>query len=157
MTSDRIISIALLLFVLAAGGCDRAESPSPPSATEAPTTVAPTPIARSGEAWTAGGRWFVRWRTREEGMPTLEPFSLELEVLESPDGPPAPVDVVVRLDAAMPHHGHGMNFVPTVRSLGEGRHLGEGMLLHMGGRWELFVDVSRDGVLERAQWTLEVE
>ena len=65
--------------------------------------------------------------------------------------------VVVTADAAMPHHGHGMNFVPRTTALGEGRYRIEGMLFHMRGRWELFVDVEHDGLLERAQWTLEAE
>ncbi len=66
-------------------------------------------------------------------------------------------DVQVSADAAMPHHGHGMNFVPRTTPLGDGRYRIDGLLFHMRGRWELFVDVEDDGLLERAQWTLEVE
>jgi len=32
-----------------------------------------------------------------------------------------------------------------------------GLRFHMPGRWELYFDVTRDGVLERAQIDLELE
>jgi hypothetical protein len=91
-----------------------------------------------------------------EGILPLEPFTLEVEIRDA-DGRSPGEAVVVTADAAMPHHGHGMNFVPRTTALGEGRYRIEGMLFHMRGRWELFVDVEHDGLLERAQWTLEAE
>lgn len=112
--------------------------------------------ARFGEGLTAGGSWQVRWRSGPEGILPLEPFTLEVEVRDAEGRPPIDA-VVVSADAAMPHHGHGMNFVPRTTSLGEGRYRIEGMLFHMRGRWEMFIDVEREGLLERAQWTLEAE
>ncbi|MEY3024913.1 MAG: hypothetical protein RJA16_1739 [Planctomycetota bacterium] len=112
--------------------------------------------ARFGEGLTAGGSWQVRWRSGPEGILPLEPFTLEVEIRDA-DGRSPGEAVVVTADAAMPHHGHGMNFVPRTTALGEGRYRIEGMLFHMRGRWELFVDVEHDGLLERAQWTLEAE
>ena len=60
-----------------------------------------------------------------------------------------PLPVALRVDADMPAHGHGMNYRPTVRALGEGRYRAEGLMLHMAGRWRLLFDVSIDGRIER--------
>jgi hypothetical protein len=41
-----------------------------------------------------------------------------------------------------------------MRREGPGRWKAAGMLLHMPGRWELFIDLDRDGFVERAQSTV---
>ncbi|MHC4832842.1 MAG: FixH family protein [Planctomycetota bacterium] len=130
--------------------------PAGESAGEAEPAEAPSGEMLQGEAVTAGGGYLVRWRSGPAGVPALEPFSLEVEVEQSA-GVPLAEGATVLVDAAMPHHGHGMNFVPEVTRTGPGRYAVEGMLFHMRGRWELFVDVERDGVLERAQWTVVLE
>jgi hypothetical protein len=56
-----------------------------------------------------------------------------------------PAPVLTRVDADMPEHRHGMNYRPTLRSLGAGRYLAEGLLFHMPGRWRLLFDVERGG------------
>lgn len=172
----RIRSALLGIGVLAAccGGCDRGgtqreseaaseatseaaqakagEGPvRPPFGTETETETAI--VERTGT--TAGGGYLVRWRSGPDGIPALEAFSLEVEIEQAP-GVPLAEDAVVLVDAAMPHHGHGMNFVPEIVRVAPGRYAVEGMLFHMRGRWELFVDVERDGLLERAQWTVEL-
>jgi hypothetical protein len=77
------------------------------------------------------------------------------------DGKPLAADVRFAVDAEMPHHGHGMNLVPTVTRAGlsNGQELlvASGMLLHMPGRWVLSLDTEEDGVLERTQWLIDVE
>jgi len=50
----------------------------------------------------------------------------------------------VAVDARMPSHGHGMNYRPTVATLGGGRYRAEGLMFHMPGVWEL-VFVLREG------------
>jgi len=58
----------------------------------------------------------------------------------------------VRVDAHMPEHRHGMNYRPSVRSLGAGLYRAEGLMFHMPGRWELVFDVrSSDGATRLAQ------
>ncbi len=47
---------------------------------------------------------------------------------------------LLRLDAHMPEHRHGMNYRPSVQALGEGRWRAEGLLWHMPGRWEWVLD-----------------
>ena len=65
-----------------------------------------------------------------------------------------PAPVLTRVDARMPEHRHGMNYRPTLKSLGAGRYLAEGFLFHMAGRWQLTFDVERAG--RRTQLTGDV-
>lgn len=48
---------------------------------------------------------------------------------------------LIRVDAFMPEHRHGMNYRPTVTDKGEGRWLAEGLLFHMPGKWRLAFDL----------------
>ena len=48
---------------------------------------------------------------------------------------------LVRVEATMPEHKHGMNYAPTIKGLGEGRYRVDGMLFHMPGNWEVAFDV----------------
>ncbi len=50
---------------------------------------------------------------------------------------------LVRVDATMPEHRHGMNYRPSVHALGDGRWRAEGLMFHMPGRWELRFDVAQ--------------
>jgi hypothetical protein len=52
---------------------------------------------------------------------------------------------LLRVDATMPEHRHGMNYRPTVKPLGDGRWRAEGLLWHMSGRWQLRLDVRAQG------------
>jgi hypothetical protein len=49
---------------------------------------------------------------------------------------------LLRVDAQMPEHRHGMNYRPSLQPLGEGRWRAEGLLWHMPGRWELLLEAS---------------
>ena len=104
---------------------------------------------------TADENWEVWWRPIPAAIPALEPFSVEVMVRDAA-GRPANQGVSVVVDATMPHHGHGMNVTPVVSRKGD-VWLAEGLLLHMPGRWEFTVDVVREGEIERAQWTEELE
>jgi hypothetical protein len=56
--------------------------------------------------------------------------------------------VLQRVDATMPEHRHGMNYRPSLQSLGGGRWRAEGLMFHMPGRWELRFDVTDGGRTE---------
>ncbi len=134
-----------------------AGAPGGAAATAAPASTVHTVGARSGSFW-------VRWSCAPEPMPVSDPFSLRLELFADAacTVPLVPLDAadpdatVVSVDAAMPHHGHGMNVRPKVTRAADGSYLVTGMLFHMPGRWELMFDVTRDGLLERAQTTVEL-
>ena len=74
-----------------------------------------------------------------------EPFSLLFNVCTKNDKPAE----LVAIDAQMPEHKHGMNYRPTIVSLGEGRYRVDGMVFHMPGRWELAIDVRAGEESER--------
>jgi hypothetical protein len=109
------------------------------------------------EAPSADATYVIRWEPIGGAIPDAEPFSIAIEV-ERKDGKPLASTVSVMADAEMPHHGHGMNLVPTVRAGPRaGTFVAEGLLLHMSGRWTFAIDVEEDGLLERAQWIIDVE
>ena len=94
--------------------------------------------------------YLIEWRPTEGRVPQNEPFDLEVRVLDKLTAEPIG-DVELRVDAGMPHHGHGMNVVPVHTPTGEGVWLSEGLLFHMGGEWTLTFDVTDGGVTERLQ------
>lgn len=116
--------------------------------------------AEAREGRSADGVYRVRWAPVGGAIPELEPFAIALEVRRT-DGAALSPGAVVRVDAEMPHHGHGMNLVPEVRRAGTAdgaaRFVANGLLLHMSGRWVLAVDVEEDGMLERTQWHVDIE
>tara|TARA_R110002072_G_scaffold69483_1_gene168422 strand:+ start:2811 stop:3215 length:405 start_codon:yes stop_codon:yes gene_type:complete len=92
--------------------------------------------------------------------PAVMPLNAEFEVrfqLLDMEGRALDVEVEdVSVDADMPEHGHGMTVFPSVRREGS-EYVAGPMLFHMSGRWEVYVDVRRGAVTERAQvaWTLD--
>ena len=50
----------------------------------------------------------------------------------------------LKLDAHMPEHRHGMNYLPSLKPAGGGRYRSEGWLFHMPGRWEFLFDVDAE-------------
>ena len=136
----------MLLAPLLLTGCS-GESAEP---VVEPESSAATPW-RSGT--TIDETWSIKWRALADPIPVGEPFAVEVIVEGDPD---RLQEAVVFVDAEMPHHGHGMNFVPKIE--GEPGHgTAQGLRVHMPGRWEFSVDVMDDGKMERAQWTVLVE
>ncbi|MBC8370497.1 MAG: hypothetical protein H8E25_10895 [Planctomycetes bacterium] len=82
--------------------------------------------------------------------PLNEIFSFEIELI---DGPADSVGV----DADMPSHGHGMITEPVVNKLDGTHYQVDGMMLHMPGYWEIYVDVMRDGDSERFMLPITLE
>jgi len=60
----------------------------------------------------------------------------------------------VVIDCRMPAHRHGMNVDVDLVHAGGGRYVAEGMMCHMLGHWELYVDRTRGPITERVQWDL---
>jgi hypothetical protein len=82
--------------------------------------------------------------------PLNEIFSFEVELV---DGPAESVSV----NADMPAHGHGMITEPVVIKIDETHYRVDGMMLHMPGYWEIYVEVSRNGQSERFMVPLTLE
>ncbi len=71
-----------------------------------------------------------------------QPFVLQLQL--------CPADAqLLRVDATMPEHRHGMNYRPSLKPGAGGRWQAEGLLWHMPGRWELRLDVRSGGAEHR--------
>jgi hypothetical protein len=56
---------------------------------------------------------------------------------------------LLRVDADMPAHRHGMNYRPTLSLQPDGSFVAQGLLLHMPGRWRIRFEIETDG---RRQW-----
>lgn len=89
-------------------------------------------------AMVEGYRAVLRFEPAEPAVG--EPFRLLLALCD-PSGRPAEGRVTVSAD--MPAHGHGMDYVPSVRAAGPGLYRAEGLLLHMPGLWRFAVDLHR--------------
>ena len=104
-----------------------------------------------------GGRYQVELRSLPSPVPANQMFGLELQIFDGCKSPTPAADVSLALEAVMPEHRHGMTTQPVVEPLGGGRFRASGMLMHMAGLWELHLDITRRGVLERAQADLVLE
>jgi hypothetical protein len=71
---------------------------------------------------------------KAEAVEVAKHFSVDVTACPK-TGQPQPD--ALKVDAQMPEHRHGMNYVPTVKALGPGRWHAEGLMFHMPGRWEL--------------------
>ena len=80
----------------------------------------------------------VGWRAEPTPIRVGQPFALLMQVC------PAGARIV-RVDAVMPAHRHGMNYKPTLQALAHGRWRAQGLLWHMSGRWELRMEVETQG------------
>ncbi len=86
-------------------------------------------------------------------IPVGRHFSLQVQVCADA-GKALPQ--TLRVDADMPAHRHGMNYRATVKGLGEGAFLAEGLLFHMSGRWRLRLDLGQGAEVVRLEQALEV-
>lgn len=129
------------LWLLCALACG-----APPSEPEpAPEPLAPTPVepAALDASWTVGESGWVaaRFSSTPEPLPLNAMCELEVELVAA-EGEHAPLEgVELRASAWMPDHAHGTNYQPRTTELGGGRYRVRGLLLHMPGYWELFLDV----------------
>lgn len=119
--------------------------PGPTSSSPAAPTSEPMRLESND------GAYLVIYRTRPAVIPVYEPFDIAVQVFDARRGHVALLDVQLAADAAMPEHRHGMNVVPQVLKNSDGTFTVTGMVFHMPGRWELYFDVTRNGVTERAQ------
>jgi hypothetical protein len=82
------------------------------------------------------------WWAEPAPITVGQPFVLQLQL--------CPADAqLLRVDATMPEHRHGMNYKPSLKPLGGGRWRAEGLLWHMAGRWELRLDLISAGAEHR--------
>lgn len=135
---------------------DHGSEAARPTPQEAPKAPPPAWLG-ARETKSGAGAYLVRWRTQPAEIPMNDEFSLRAWVFAA-DAPDAVLrDVELVIDAAMPDHGHGMARAPKFVKHDDGSIEARGMLFHMPGRWELYFDVSKDELTERAQVHVELE
>lgn len=117
------------------------------------SVLACEPARIGAETHRVSGKGFVLdWRAEPAALHTGQFFALVVSVCERGGGDIA----ALKVDATMPAHKHGMNYVPTIVSDGSGRFRAGGLLLHMAGRWEFAFDVSSSGRRETLRADVDV-
>ena len=150
------VGLSLITLLSACDGGTPAPPEDPTEAVNEDATVVDAPVApvEWRVASSADDRYFIRWRPLLEPIPMADPFDVEVEIwTDDSMTERAGYDSIIA-DAGMPHHGHGMNVVPELEHREDGSWVARGMLMHMPGRWQVYVDVLEDGRLERAQWSM---
>lgn len=99
-------------------------------------------------------RYLLVYRTNPGKLPVGQHFTMDLAVCAK-GGQPAPE--LVRVDAHMPEHRHGMNYRTTVKPGEGGRYLAEGFMFHMPGRWEFIFEVRGGGKTDRVTRSVTLE
>jgi hypothetical protein len=154
-----LVHAASCLLLLAECGC-RTADPGPSGHTAsgpmAPRTVTTVPPAGHHGSASNDGTYYVAYLPDPDPIPLNQMFSLHVWVYAAADRSEVLPNVRLLADAAMPEHDHGMNTTPRVRANPDGSFTVEGMLFHMPGHWELYLDVARDGITERAQFDVDL-
>ena len=89
--------------------------------------------------------YMIAFRTDPLHIEVGAPFTLVMNVCtRRGDGAE-----LLRVEATMPEHKHGMNYTPTIVVIGNGRYRVEGKQVHMPGEWELAFDVRSGEEIER--------
>jgi hypothetical protein len=82
------------------------------------------------------------WRAEPAPLAVSRPFALRIALC------PARAELV-RVDATMPEHRHGMNYKVRLTPTGAGQWTADGLVWHMPGRWELLLVARLDGQEQR--------
>lgn len=148
-------SVGLIASLLLVVGCsDRTGSDATPTVTASDEPVVSVTPGAWQEGLSADGNYYIRWRPLVESIPMADLFDVEVEVwTDKSMGERAAFDSI-NIDAGMPHHRHGMNVAPEITQRADGTWLAQGMLMHMPGEWQVYVDCFKNGRLERTQWSM---
>lgn len=132
-------AVVLVMLVVLAGPAD-AQTPATVAPTDAPPCVPPQEAGQQSlkKQLESGPLLQAWWRAEPSPLRVGQPFALLVTLC------PAQARLL-RVDAHMPEHRHGMNYRASIKPLGEGRWRVEGLLWHMSGRWELSLDLQSQG------------
>jgi len=133
--------LIILLLAVSVAGCQ-------PESYEEISIEMTQPIR---EAITNEGNYTVLYVPNPSPVPLNEHFTIEVQVTPSAKDQKT---IEIEVDADMPAHGHGINTAPTIRNEGNGKFTVDGILFHMKGDWELYVDILDGPVRERAVFPL---
>ena len=146
-----------VLFFACAGFAAACRTSSEPDRPKVSTESRPAPATQVAASETSDGNYFVTYVTQPAPIPLNEMFSLEVNVFQDATLQQRSSGVAIEVDAAMPAHQHGMNLTPRVQPVSDGHFRATGMLFHMPGHWEIYIDVIKDGRKERARFEVEIQ
>ena len=87
----------------------------------------------------AEGRAFaIAYITQPARINVGELFSLDATLCPKPG---AGAVRAFKVDAGMPEHRHGMNYLPSVLRTGDNAYTANGLMFHMPGRWQFVFEV----------------
>ncbi len=154
---------AASIVAIAIAACRSAPGDVPPlgpergSAEIEPPPPPPWPPDEGRGTPSNAGTYWVSVLGPEGDYPLNEEFDMVVRVLDGATRSRVVRDAAIRVDARMPAHGHGMKHDPTLDLQPDGSWLVRGMLLHMVGHWEIYVDLERGPITERAQLDVDLE
>lgn len=90
-------------------------------------------------------------------IPMAKHFALEVQLCGGLDGRDTSTAHLLKVDASMPEHKHGMNYRPIIMPLGSGRFRVEGLMFHMAGHWRLVFDVQSKNGKTRLTHDLQIQ
>ena len=140
--SAKGLALAFLVSALAVQGCDSSSGRGDGAATGKKTFDS------------NGGRYSVEVQTSPSPVVVNQPFDVSVTVTPKAAAAGA---LDVQVDARMPAHFHGMNRVPKLTRGAGNTWKAEGLLFHMSGHWELYVDITQGGTTERAQLDVDLK
>jgi len=102
-----------------------------------------------------GGSYAIELSTSPAAIAVNQPFDVSVTVTPKKG---AATDLEVLVDARMPAHFHGMNRTAKVTRGKDGTTWkAEGLVFHMPGHWELYIDITQGGATERAQLDVDLK
>ncbi len=119
-----------------------------------PTPVRATPIPGATSAWSEKKLYRVTYASSLEPVPMLAVHSWTVTVVDA-DGRPVD-DARLTVLGGMPAHAHGLPTTPTVRALGDGRYLVEGLKFHMPGAWIVAFRISAKPGIDSVSFALDL-
>lgn len=115
--------------------------PQPHQQPQPPALAADCPAPPPGAQTIGQAPLRVHWTAEPAPIAVSRPFALRLGL--------CPVRAeLLRVDARMPEHRHGMNYRVSLAREGD-EWLARGMVWHMPGHWELLLVLRLDGVEHR--------
>ena len=107
-------------------------------------------IQMSGEA---GSPWQVMLEIAPGAVQLNQPFEAHIRVCADAERLPD----LVRLDATMPAHNHGMNYEPRMTQLEGQQYKVENLVFHMPGTWRVEVTTLSDGAPHRFTHNIKIK
>jgi hypothetical protein len=143
--------VMLRLIIAASAFLAWTQAPASTPSVSPPDSPACGPLPGEGAREVVQGGLKLWWRAEPNPVPLNQAF--ELMVILCGDGSAQ----LVRVDADMPAHRHGMNYRTTLTPADVRRTRVKGLVFHMPGRWRLVFEVQQGGQRLRLTDTVDLQ